>query len=72
MELRGGVAYGYSLPVGHRFNVDFTLGIGYLGGLYKEYILWTVTMYGRPLKTPLVRPDQGGYLFGVVDRAGEL
>ena len=27
-----------SLPVGHRFNVDFTLGIGYLGGLYKEYI----------------------------------
>lgn len=34
----GGVAYGYSLPVGHRFNVDFTLGIGYLGGLYKEYI----------------------------------
>ena len=28
----GGVAYGYSLPVGHRFNVDFTLGIGYLGG----------------------------------------
>ena len=38
MELRGGVAYGYSLPVGHRFNVDFTLGIGYLGGSYKEYI----------------------------------
>ena len=34
----GGVAYGYSLPVGHRFNVDFTLGIGYLGGSYKEYI----------------------------------
>ena len=34
----GGVAYGYSLPVGHRFNVDFTLGIGYLGGSYKEFI----------------------------------
>lgn len=34
----GGVAYGYSLPVGHRFNVDFTMGIGYLGGSYKEYI----------------------------------
>ena len=34
----GGVAYGYSLPVGHRFNVDFTLGMGYLGGSYKEYI----------------------------------
>lgn len=47
----GGVAYGYSLPVGHRFNVDFTLGIGYLGGSYKEYIPLTVTMYGRPLKT---------------------
>ena len=69
----GGVAYGYSLPVGHRFNVDFTLGIGYLGGSYKEYIpldghyVWQTTK-----KPPLVRPDQGGYLFGVVDRAGEL
>lgn len=34
----GGVSYGYSLPVGYRFNVDFTLGIGYLGGTYKEYV----------------------------------
>ncbi len=32
-----GVEYGYSLPVGYRFNIDFTLGVGYLGGEYWEY-----------------------------------
>ena len=33
-----GVEYGYSLPVGRRLNLDFTLGIGYLGGKYYEYV----------------------------------
>lgn len=33
-----GVEYGYSLPVGKRFNIDFTLGVGYMGGTYKEYL----------------------------------
>lgn len=33
----GGVEYGYSLPVSRRFNIDFTLGIGYLGGKYIKY-----------------------------------
>ena len=33
----GGVAYGYSLPVGRRLNIDFTIGFGYVGGEYKKY-----------------------------------
>ena len=33
----GGVEYGYSLPVARRLNLDFTLGIGYMGGKYYEY-----------------------------------
>lgn len=32
-----GVEYGYSLPVGRRLNIDFTIGVGYLGGKYLEY-----------------------------------
>lgn len=31
------VEYGFSLPVGRRLNIDFTLGVGYLGGEYYEY-----------------------------------
>lgn len=33
----GGLEYGYSLPVSSRLNIDFTLGIGYLGGKYIKY-----------------------------------
>ncbi len=33
-----GIEYGYSLPVAKRFNIDFTIGIGYLGGKYIKYI----------------------------------
>lgn len=32
-----GIEYGYSLPVARRLNIDFTIGIGYLGGEYWEY-----------------------------------
>ncbi len=32
-----GIEYGYSLPIARRLNLDFTLGIGYLGGKYYEY-----------------------------------
>jgi len=32
-----GVEYGYSLPVGRRLNLDFTIGAGYWGGKYHEY-----------------------------------
>lgn len=32
-----GAEYGYSLAVSRHLNIDFTLGIGYLGGTYYEY-----------------------------------
>ena len=32
-----GVAVGYSMPVSPEFSFDFTLGLGYVGGKYKEY-----------------------------------
>ena len=34
----GGISYGYVLPVGRRFNLDFEIGVGYLGGNMHEYI----------------------------------
>ena len=33
----GGLSYGYALPLGHSFNLDFCVGFGYLGGEYKIY-----------------------------------
>lgn len=45
-----GLEYGYSLPVGRRLNIDFTIGIGYMGGKYLEYepsgdsYVWEKTM----------------------------
>ncbi len=33
-----GFEYGYSLPVARRLNLDFSLGLGYLGGTCYEYI----------------------------------
>ena len=35
----GGVEYGYSVPVGKALRFDFTLGVGYLTGIYKTYEL---------------------------------
>ena len=32
-----GIEYGYSLPIARRLNLDFGLGIGYLGGEYETY-----------------------------------
>ncbi|MCC8036950.1 MAG: DUF3575 domain-containing protein [Bacteroidales bacterium] len=32
-----GVEYGYSLPIARRLNLDFTLGVGYIGGKEVEY-----------------------------------
>lgn len=34
----GGIEYGYTLPVSRRINFDFTIGLGYLGGKYLEYV----------------------------------
>lgn len=45
----GGVEYGYSLPIAKRLNLDFTVGVGYWGGQYKEYkpiddhYVWQIT-----------------------------
>lgn len=33
----GGLEYGYSFGIGERFNLDLTLGVGYLTGEYMEY-----------------------------------
>ena len=32
-----GIEYGYALPIARRLNLDFTFGIGYLGGMSREY-----------------------------------
>lgn len=32
-----GIEYGYSLPVGRRINIDFSLGLGYTTGYYHTY-----------------------------------
>lgn len=34
----GGIEYGYSFPIGRRFNLDLGVGVGYLGGEYKKYV----------------------------------
>ena len=44
-----GIEYGYSLPVAKRLNIDFTIGVGYIGGRVYEFVpdadryLWTAT-----------------------------
>lgn len=38
MHWGAGIEYGYSVPVARRLNIDFTLGVGYLGGEYYEYL----------------------------------
>lgn len=49
----GGVEYGYSLPIARRLNIDFTLGVGYIGGRVYEFVpdndryLWTATKNRR-------------------------
>lgn len=35
--VNAGIEYGYSLPVSRHLNIDFSLGIGYLGGNYSKY-----------------------------------
>ena len=33
-----GLEYGYSLPIARRLNIDFTIGLGYLGGKVIKYV----------------------------------
>ena len=48
--LNVGVEYGYSLPISSRFNIDFTVGVGYFGGIVEkfcpvdDYYLWHSTV----------------------------
>ena len=35
--INSGIEYGYSLPVANRLNIDFSIGLGYLGGNYIKY-----------------------------------
>ena len=48
-----GLEYGYSLPVARRLNIDFSIGLGYLGGEYQEYLpkdghyVWQATKQRR-------------------------
>lgn len=32
-----GIEYGYSLPIAKRFNIDFSITAGYIGGKYIKY-----------------------------------
>ena len=34
----GGISYGYILPIARRLNLDFEVGVGYLGGNMHEYV----------------------------------
>lgn len=34
----GGFEYGYAFPVGRRLRIDCSIGLGYFGGRYKEYV----------------------------------
>lgn len=34
----GGIEYGYALPIAKRLNLDFSCGIGYLGGVVINYV----------------------------------
>lgn len=33
----GGVEYGFSLPLRRRLSIDFSIGVGYIGGRYYDY-----------------------------------
>lgn len=46
-----GIEYGYSLPIARRLNIDFTIGVGYMGGKLVDYVpgdgfyLWKKTRH---------------------------
>ncbi len=48
-----GIEYGYSIPASEQFIVDFTIGLGYLGGEQREYrtiddcYVWQTTKYNH-------------------------
>lgn len=57
-----GLEYGYSVPIARRLNLDFTIGVGYHGGIFHEYqnidghYVWQVTkrrQYFGPTKAEI-------------------
>lgn len=38
MNYAVGLEYGYSLPIARRFNIDFSIGVGYHWGTFHEYV----------------------------------
>ena len=38
LSIGGGVEYGYSFPVSNALNIDVSVGVGYLGGRYYDYV----------------------------------
>lgn len=34
----GGISYGYALPIGKKLHLDFSIGLGYLRGNFREYL----------------------------------
>lgn len=48
--INAGVEYGYSLPIAKHFNIDFTIGVGYIGGKMEkfnpegDYYIWESTV----------------------------
>lgn len=43
--INAGMEYGYSLPVAKRLNIDFSIGLGYLGGHYIKYFPFDNDLY---------------------------
>lgn len=61
-DYAGGLEYGYSLPIAPQLNLDFVIGLGYMGGIYHEYkviddcYVWQVTKnrnYWGPTKAEI-------------------
>ena len=43
--VNSGIEYGYSLPIGSHLNIDFSIGLGYLGGNYIKYFTFDNDYY---------------------------
>lgn len=45
--VNSGIEYGYSLPVGSRLNIDFSVSLGYMGGKYIKYFPFDNEYYSQ-------------------------
>lgn len=67
----GGIEYGYALPVARRLNLDFSIGIGYMGGNIMNMYRWTIVTYGRPPSNATISAPPGwkSRWYGCSDKA---